>query len=81
MNLRDALAGAIAVQAPLLAQLLALDTALEQVRPRRQTFEREVAQWWLEQQAKMLKSRKPRKTQGWIRRNGRAVVEATEAHR
>lgn len=55
LNVVGALAGTIAVNALLPAQLRCLDEALEPVRLLRERFERQQAEQWLEQQARTLR--------------------------
>lgn len=79
MKLVWRLGGGIAGQIPLPALLQELDDGLAELRPIRETFEREQAERWLEVQAKALKPPRPRAlTSGEARRAAAGDVAASE---
>jgi hypothetical protein len=69
----------LAEGAPTRQVLRTLEDEMAALQPAVEAARRAEAEAWLEQIARAPKPRKPRRTQGWIRRNGRALVEAAEA--
>jgi hypothetical protein len=68
----------LAEGAPTRQVLQTLEDEMAALQPAVEAARRAEAEAWLEQ---IARAPKPRRTQGWIRRNGRALVEAAEAGR